>query len=102
MLRDSTLVSGFNVYPAEIEDHVLRHPDIRKAAGIGVTEKENGYVELFVISDNPDLDEEDVFHFCRQGLTPCKIPRKIEFRATLPRTNVGNILKRQLRKDRQC
>ena len=72
--RDSMLVSGYNVYPAEIEDHVLRHPDIREATVISVTEKENEYVKLFVIPDNPDLDEEDVFHFCRQGLTSCKIP----------------------------
>ncbi len=98
-IKDLILVSGFNVYPAEIEDLVVRHPDIREAAAIGVPKEEGEQVKLFVISENPDLTEEEVIQFCRQGLTPYKVPSRVEFRATLPRTNVGKILRRQLRED---
>ncbi len=98
-IKDMILVSGFNVYPAEIEDHVVRHPDIREAAAIGIPHEEGEYVKLFVISDNPELTEEEIIQFCRQGLTAYKVPRKIEFRASLPRSNVGKVLKRQLRED---
>lgn len=98
-IKDLILVSGFNVYPTEIEDLVVRHPDIREAAVIGVPKEEGEQVKLFVISKNPDLTEEEVIQFCRQGLTPYKVPSRVEFRATLPRTNVGKILRRQLRKD---
>ncbi len=98
-IKDLILVSGFNVYPTEIEDLVVRHPDIREAAVIGVPIEEGEQVKLFVISKNPDLTEEEVIQFCRQGLTPYKVPSRVEFRATLPRTNVGKILRRQLRKD---
>ena len=101
-IKDMILVSGFNVYPAEIEDHILRHPDISEAAVIGVTEEESEYAKLFVISKNPDLSEEDVMHFCRQGLTSYKIPKQIEFRASLPRSNFGKVLKRQLRDELPC
>lgn len=100
-IKDMIIVSGFNVYPAEIEDHVTRHPDIREAAVIGMRKKEEEgeQVKLFVISDNPDLTEEEVIRFCRLGLTPYKVPSKVEFRASLPRSNVGKILRRQLRED---
>ena len=98
-IKDLILVSGFNVYPAEIEDLVVRHPDIREAAVIGIPKAEGEQVKLFVISDNPDLTETEVIQFCRQGLTPYKVPSKVEFRASLPRTNVGKILRRQLRED---
>jgi len=98
-IKDLIIVSGFNVYPAEIESHVHKHPDIREAAAIGVPRGEGESVKLFVISENPELTEEEVIHFCRQGLTPYKVPSKVEFRATLPRSNVGKILRRQLRED---
>jgi len=100
-IKDMIIVSGFNVYPAEIEDHVIKHPDIREAAVIGMPKKEEEgeQVKLFVISDNPDLSEEEVIRFCRLGLTPYKVPSKVEFRATLPRTSVGKVLRRQLRDD---
>ena len=98
-IKDMILVSGFNVYPAEIEDHVTGHPDIREAAAIGIPLEEGESVKLFVISDNPNLTEDDVIQYCRQGLTPYKVPGKVEFRATLPRSNLGKILKRQLRDD---
>jgi len=101
-IKDIILVSGFNVYPAEIEDHILRHPDIREAAVIGIPregDSEGEQVKLFVISDNSELSADDVIAFCRQGLAPYKVPSKVEFRASLPRANVGKILRRQLRDD---
>lgn len=98
-IKDLIIVSGFNVYPAEIEDHVSRHPDIREAAAIGIPREEGELVKLFVISDNPELSEDEVILFCRQGLTAYKVPSKVEFRTDLPRSNVGKILRRQLRED---
>ncbi|MDG2176977.1 MAG: AMP-binding protein [Gammaproteobacteria bacterium] len=101
-IKDLILVSGFNVYPAEIEDHILKHPDIREAAVIGIPregDSEGEQVKLFVISDNPELSVDEVIAFCRQGLAGYKVPSKVEFRATLPRANVGKILRRQLRDD---
>ena len=101
-IKDLILISGFNVYPAEIEDHILKHPDILDAAAIGVPREGDvggEQVKLFVISDNPELGEEEVLQFCRQGLTRYKVPSKIEFRASLPRSNVGKVLRRQLRDD---
>jgi len=98
-IKDLILVSGFNVYPAEVEAHASSHPDIREVAAIGVPVEEGEYVKLFVISDNPDLTEDEVIQFCRQGLTPYKVPRKVEFRSALPRSNIGKVLRRQLRDD---
>jgi long-chain acyl-CoA synthetase len=101
-IKDLILVSGFNVYPAEIEDHILKHPDIKEAAVIGIPregDSEGEQVKLFVISDNPELSVDEVIAFCRQGLARYKVPSKVEFRASLPRTNVGKILRRQLRDD---
>ena len=101
-IKDIVLVSGFNVYPAEIEDHILKHPDILEAAVIGIPKEgdsEGEQVKLFVISDNPELIEDEVIAFCRQGLARYKVPSKVEFRASLPRANVGKILRRQLRDD---
>ena len=101
-IKDLILVSGFNVYPAEIEARILKHPDIREAAVIGIPregDSEGELVKLFVISDNPELKEDEVIQFCRQGLAPYKVPSKVEFRASLPRANVGKVLRRQLRDD---
>lgn len=98
-ITDMIIVSGFNVYPAEIEDYVTRHPDIREAAAIGIAQEEGELVKLFVIADNPELTEDEVIQFCRQGLAAYKVPSKVEFRTDLPRSNVGKILRRQLRED---
>ncbi len=96
--KDMILVSGFNVYPNEVEAVAAQHPDIVEAAAIGVPDERSGeVVKLFVIRRNPALTEAEVIAHCRQGLTGYKVPRHVEFRDELPRTNVGKILRRELR-----
>lgn len=96
--KDMIIVSGFNVYPNEVEDIVCQHPDIIEAAAVGVPHNESGeLVKLFVVSSNPQLTAEDVRAFCKQNLTAYKVPKIIEFRDTLPKSNVGKILRRELR-----
>ncbi len=96
--KDMILVSGFNVYPNEIEDAACLHEDIIEAAAIGVPDEKSGeVVKLFVVSKNPDLTEEDVRHHCKQHLTGYKVPRVVEFRDELPKSNVGKILRKDLR-----
>jgi long-chain acyl-CoA synthetase len=96
--KDMILVSGFNVYPNEVEAVAAQHPDIVEAAAVGVPDEKAGeIVKLYVISRNPELTEKDVIAFCRKELTGYKAPRIVEFRDDLPRTNVGKILRRELR-----
>ena len=96
--KDMILVSGFNVYPNEVEAVAAQHPDIVEAAAVGVPDEKAGeVVKLYVISRNPELTEKDVIAFCRKNLTGYKTPRMVEFREDLPRTNVGKILRRELR-----
>ncbi|MGB5624036.1 MAG: AMP-binding protein [Gammaproteobacteria bacterium] len=97
--KDMILVSGFNVYPCEVEDVATQHPGVLEAACIGVPDEKSGEaVKLFVVA-KPDanLEVEDLLAHCRENLTPYKIPRKVEFRDELPKTNVGKILRRALR-----
>ena len=97
-LKDMVLVSGFNVYPNEIEDVVYSHPDIIEAAVVGMPDPKTGEaVKLFVVSSNPDLTEAQVRDFCREHLTAYKVPKTVEFQAELPKSNVGKILRRELR-----
>jgi long-chain acyl-CoA synthetase len=92
------LVSGFNVYPSEIEDVVYGHPDIFECAAVGVKDAKSGEaVKLFVASTNPNITIDDVKAYCRQRLTGYKIPKFIEFKPELPKSNVGKILRRELR-----
>lgn len=96
--KDMILVSGFNVYPNEIEDVVTQHPNIVEAAVIGVPSRETGEaVKLFVVTDGKNVPEEEIIAFCRQRLTAYKTPRIIEYRDTLPKSNVGKILRRELK-----
>ena len=96
--KDMILVSGFNVYPNEVEDVVMQHPGVREAAAIGVPDEKSGEaVKLFVVRKDPNLDEHALIEHCRKSLTGYKIPRQIEFRDSLPKTNVGKILRRALR-----
>jgi long-chain acyl-CoA synthetase len=96
--KDMILVSGFNVYPNEIEDVVTQHPDIIEAAAIGVPSSETGEtVKLFVVTGEKRVPQEEIIAFCRQRLTAYKIPRIIEYRDSLPKSNVGKILRRELR-----
>jgi len=97
-IKDMILVSGFNVYPNEIEAVVYTHPDIIECAAIGVTDDKTGEaVRLYLVSKNPDLSEEQVIKFCREKLTAYKVPKQIVFQNELPKSAVGKILRRVLR-----
>ena len=96
--KDMILVSGFNVYPNEIEDVVAMHPKVLEVAAIGVPDEKSGeVVSLFVVKKDPSLTAEDIKAFCKENLTGYKRPRYIEFRDELPKSNVGKILRRELR-----
>ncbi|MEM5385629.1 AMP-binding protein [Paraburkholderia phymatum] len=96
--KDMILVSGFNVYPNEIEDVIAMHPDVREVAAIGIPDAAQGErVKVFVVRRNPSLTEEQVIAHCRKNLTGYKVPKVVEFRDELPQTNVGKILRRELR-----
>ncbi|WP_289028035.1 long-chain-fatty-acid--CoA ligase FadD [uncultured Paraglaciecola sp.] len=96
--KDMILVSGFNVYPNEIEDVTAMHPDIIEAAAVGVPHENSGeIVKVYVVSENEALTEDDVIKHCREHLTGYKVPKKVEFRNELPKSNVGKILRRELR-----
>ena len=96
--KDMILVSGFNVFPNEIEDVVAHHPKVNEVAVIGVPDpKSTEAVKLFVVPSDPSLTEEEIRAFCSEELTGYKRPRHIEFRDELPKSNVGKILRRELR-----
>ncbi|MFL6699595.1 MAG: long-chain-fatty-acid--CoA ligase [Vitreoscilla sp.] len=96
--KDMILVSGFNVYPNEIEQVVNLHPGVLECAAIGVPDERSGEaVKLFVIRRDPALAEEDIAAYCRENFTAYKRPKTIEFRDELPKSNVGKILRRELR-----
>jgi long-chain acyl-CoA synthetase len=92
------LVSGFNVYPNEIEDVMALHPKVLESAAIGLADEKSGeVVKVFIVKRDPSLTEEEVIAHCRENLTNYKVPKKVEFRTELPKTNVGKILRRELR-----
>ncbi|MBL7714315.1 MAG: AMP-binding protein [Bdellovibrionales bacterium] len=96
--KDMILVSGFNVYPNEIEDVIMMHPKVLEAAAIGIPDEHSGeIVKLFVVPRDPSLTIEEVSTFCREKLVAYKCPRKIEFRKEIPKTNIGKPLRRMLR-----
>jgi long-chain acyl-CoA synthetase len=96
--KDMILVSGFNVYPNEVEDVVAQHPKVFEVAAIGVPDaKTTEAIKLFIVKKDPSLTAEEVIAFCRENLTNYKIPRHVEFRTELPKTNVGKILRKDLR-----
>ncbi|MBK1781010.1 AMP-binding protein [Advenella sp. WQ 585] len=96
--KDIIIVSGFNVYPNEIEDVVATHPDVREVVAVGIDNGAAGeIVKIFVVRKNPSLTERQLIDFCRQSLTGYKVPKLVEFRDELPKTNVGKILRRALK-----
>ena len=99
-IKDMILVSGFNVYPNEVEDVVAGHPKVLEVAAIGVPdEKSNEAVKIFVVKKDDSLTAEELKHYCHEELTGYKRPKHIEFRDELPKTNVGKILRRALREE---
>jgi long-chain acyl-CoA synthetase len=97
--KDMINISGFNVYPNEVEDVVVHHPGVLEAAVIGVPDKDGEAVKLFVVKKDPNLTEQALRDFIASQLTNYKRPKFIEFRADLPKTNVGKILRRELREE---
>ena len=96
--KDMILVSGFNVYPNEIEDVIAMHPGVLEVAAVGVPDEKSGEVpKVFVVKKDPNLTEKEIIDFCRDKLTAYKRPKHVEFRTELPKTNVGKILRRELR-----
>ena len=96
--KDMILVSGFNVYPNEIENVVVEMPGILEAAAIGIPDERSGEaVKIFAVRTDDSITEEDVKAYCKEQLTGYKRPRSVEFRDELPKTNVGKILRRALR-----
>jgi long-chain acyl-CoA synthetase len=92
------IVSGFNVFPNEIEAVVALHPGVLECAAVGVPDEHAGEaVKLFVVRKDPALTDADLMDFCRQQLTGYKRPKYIEFRDELPKSNIGKILRRALR-----
>jgi len=101
--KDMIIVSGFNVYPNEVEGVVAAHPGVLECACIGVPDKNSGEaVKLFVVRKDPNLTAEQLLDFCKHELTAYKKPKYIEFRDELPKTNVGKILRRQLRDEKRA
>jgi long-chain acyl-CoA synthetase len=101
--KDMILVSGFNVYPNEIEQVVAMHPGVLEVAAIGVADEHSGEVpKVFVVKRDPNLTEQDILEHCKKELTGYKRPRYVEFRAELPKTNVGKILRRALREEKKA
>jgi long-chain acyl-CoA synthetase len=100
--KDMILVSGFNVYPNEVEDVIATHPGVLECAVIGVPDaKSTEAVKAFVVKKDPNLTAEDVIKHCAGQLTNYKVPKQIEFRTELPKTNVGKILRRALRDEKK-
>jgi long-chain acyl-CoA synthetase len=96
--KDMILVSGFNVYPNEVEAVVAMHPGVLEVAAVGVSDERSGEaVKIFVVRKDPALTAEALIAHCRENLTGYKVPHRVEFREELPKTNVGKILRRALR-----
>jgi long-chain acyl-CoA synthetase len=101
--KDMILVSGFNVYPNEIEEVIAGHPGVLECAVIGVPDARSGEaVKAFVVKKDPNLTAEDIIKYCGTQLTNYKVPKQIEFRTSLPKTNVGKILRRELRDEKKA
>jgi long-chain acyl-CoA synthetase len=98
--KDMIKVSGFNVFPNEIENVIAEHPKVLEVAAIGVSDVKSGEViKVFVVKRDPSLTEEELRKFCQENMTNYKVPKYVEFRAELPKTNVGKILRRALKEE---
>ena len=96
-LKDMIIVSGFNVYPTELEQTLTSHPKIAQCAAIGAKDRKSGeVVKMFVVKSDESLTEKEVRDFCKQNMAPYKVPKTIEFRDSLPMSNVGKVLRKEL------
>ena len=97
-LKDMIVVSGFNVYPNELEKTLTTHPDVSQCAAVGVADPKAGeVVKMFVVKSNPKLTEEKIIEFCKENMAGYKVPKFVEFRDELPMTNVGKVLRKELK-----
>jgi long-chain acyl-CoA synthetase len=100
--KDMINVSGFNVFPNEIEDILAAHPKILEVAAVGVPHEKSGEcVKVFIVKKDKSLNEKEVIAYSRENLTGYKVPKIVEFRNELPKTNVGKILRRELREEEE-
>jgi len=98
--KDMILVSGFNVYPNEVEAVAAAHPGVLEAAAVARPDEHSGeVVALFVVRKDPSLTAKDIIDHCRKSLSAYKVPKHVYFRAELPKTNVGKILRKALREE---
>ena len=101
--KDMTQVSGFNVYPNEVESIVAAHPGVLECAVVAVPDDKTGEaVKVVIVRKDPELTKEDVIEHCRTQLTAYKLPRQVAFRSALPKTPIGKILRRELRDPASC
>ena len=101
--KDMILVSGFNVYPNEIEDVIAEHPKVLEVAAVGVPHDSSGeQVKIFVVRKDKSLTEKELIAYSRENMTGYKVPKLVEFREELPKTNVGKILRRELRDEEEA
>jgi len=101
--KDMIVVSGFKVFPNEVEQVVAMHPGVLECAVIGVPDEHSGEVpKVFVVKKDPQLTEQDILEYCKKELTGYKRPKYVEFRSELPKTNVGKILRRALRDEKKA
>ena len=102
-LKDMILVSGFNVYPNEVEEVIAQHPSVLEVAVVGAPDPHSGEVVVaHVVKREPTLTAEELREYCKANLTPYKVPKQIVFRDSLPKTNVGKVLRRALRDEKQA
>lgn len=100
--KDMILVSGFNVYPNEVEDVVASHPKVLEVAAVGIPHESSGeVVKVFIVPKDKSVTEREIIDHCRENLTGYKVPKLVEFREELPKTNVGKILRRELRDEEE-
>jgi long-chain acyl-CoA synthetase len=96
--KDMIIVSGFNVFPNEIEDAISGHPDVLECAAVGIPDEKSGEaVKVYLVASKEGVTAGELKEFCRERLTAYKVPRHFEFRTELPKTNVGKVLRRELR-----
>lgn len=96
--KDMILVSGFNVYPNEVEEVIAAHPKVLEVAAVGLPDEKSGeVVKVFIVKKDKSLDKSEIIAYCKENLTGYKVPKAVEFRDDLPKTNVGKILRRELR-----
>ena len=97
-LKDMIIVSGFNVYPNEVEQALTLHPDVSECAAIGLADRKAGeVVKMFVVTSNASLTAEQVIEFCKKNMAGYKVPKFVEFRDDLPKSNVGKVLRKELK-----